>query len=122
MDRQKNGDDANQLTEYHVQLHRTDRRYRFASILVVCLVVAFSVWQLRIGVVAIFTRPDPPWLTILLAIITAIALPSTPVAYWIFRFRLYMRKDHQRVIELETQLDPNRQSSGISKEGKSPHE
>lgn len=37
------------------------------------------------------------------------------------KFRGYMKKDHQRVLELESAVDKTRSSSGLNKDGTSPH-
>jgi len=37
------------------------------------------------------------------------------------KFRQYMETDHQRACELEQSVDPDRSSSGLNKDGTSPH-
>lgn len=62
----------------------------------------------------------PPWLQAL-----ALLAGTVPPSIWMWRiraqFRMYMERDHNRVMALEAKVDASRTSSGINPDGTSPH-
>lgn len=82
--------------------------------------VVACVWIVSRAAVSMTAAPQPPWLTIVLTIMTAIGVGSAPGAWALGKIRFYMKHDHQRVTELEASIDPARSTSGLNKDGTCP--
>ena len=106
-----NEDDDRRATEFVriVEIHRTIRT------IAICVVVAIGIVAVCWAAVRITEKP--PWLVLLLAI-----LAPGGVVYSIIRtFRWYIKRTNQRVVDLEKRLDSDRTSSGLDKNGTTPH-
>jgi hypothetical protein len=82
---------------------------------VVCSLIAFLGWVIAHTIVKILDQP--PWLTMTLVLITALAGPSGVIIVLIRHQRQYTLRNQGRVIDLEKKIDPKRSSSNVLEDG-----
>jgi uncharacterized membrane protein len=113
--------DNRKVTELTVALHRISELHRTVrlGILSACGVIGLG---LILWATVEMEASRPPWLILGLAIVAAVAPNSYLIAKWVRKFRHYMKVDHQRVIEIEKRVDPNRETSGLNRDSTSPYD
>lgn len=83
--------------------------------------VVYSIKIIADAVVRILTAEgDPPWVTIVLAVLTPLLGTGTAgglIVYWIRRFRNHVGTHSDRLKRLEQGTDPNRTSSELERDG-----
>lgn len=109
----KRSDEAVQV----VKINEVSRVLRW--LIVVGGIVA-CVWIITDAVVKIMD--EPAWVTVVAALIVAIAGPSGIIALLIKRQRRYTRHNQERLASLERAADPRRTSSGLRADGTNPPE
>lgn len=104
-----------------VTIKRLHEYYRTLRVVAIGLVITGSIYLTGYWAYEIIElMQSPPWVTIALAAIGAFVAPSALFFRMRQKFRLYVREDMQRTIQLERNLDPNRTSSGLTKDGRTP--
>lgn len=109
------GDDG--LRPEHVEIFRINQWHKTIRTGIITAGVSFGLWVVIDAVVKIVNEPKPAWLMLILALLPAFGIAGPPTILWIRRFRIFMKRDHKRVLELEARLDPNRSTSGIHPDG-----
>ena len=114
--------DEKPLTDAHFQLTRVHERHKTIRWIAVTFGIVVSVWIVANAVVKVMERENPPWVTVVLAIVAALSVGSLPGLTWLRRFRVYIKKHQDRTTELEASVDPSRESSGLEKDGTLPYD
>lgn len=100
----------------YFKIHERHRTLRFTVGAFVALVaLAFICWTV------VKVTEKNPWVEAL-GIVLAVLAGSSPFWIKLRRFRKYMERDHQRTVELEKKVDPNRSSSNLDKDGRFRHD
>lgn len=92
------------------QLHKTIRT------LAVCATISALAWMILTSIVKIMEQGESPWVTIAIAAMSLV-FGSGPIVVMVWRFRLYMKRDHNRTIQLEMSVDAARTSSDTNPDG-----
>jgi hypothetical protein len=104
-----NGANEEQVSDQIVELARIDARVRMTRIVCITLGVTVGMLCLTYGIVTVLDKP--PWVTIVLAFLTAFFGPSGVIAMILRSRRKFVKKHHRRVVMLEKQIEQNRTSS-----------
>lgn len=110
------------LTKNDLDFARTREYQRTIRWGIVAATVGSSIAFIAWAVVRIATDGKSPWFAAILTSLVTGLLGSSPTLYWIVKFRGYMKTDHQRVIGFEVDLNHDRESSEIEKDGTSPND
>lgn len=104
-----------------VTIKRLHEYYRTLRVVAIGLIITGSIYLTGYWAYEIIKlMQEPPWVTIVLTAIGVFVAPSALFLRMRRKFRRYIREDMQRTIELEKKLDPNRTSSGLTKDGRTP--
>ena len=98
----------------YLKVHELHRTIRWAF---VCITIVFCVWLLAPVVEKILVKP--PWLTLSLALVAALAAPASLVKALLGLLHRNIKRLSARAAEREKLSDPNRTSSGLESDGSS---
>jgi hypothetical protein len=101
-----------------VAIIRIHERGKTIRRVVLCLTVVSAIWLIADAYVRV--SENTHWLKVVATAIATILVVLAPLYLCIRRFRFYMKRDHQRTIELELKYDEHRETSGIKKDGVPP--
>ena len=101
------------------RIRETQKTWRW---LIVSVGLVLGIWLVTDAIVKVAQKEIAFWQQLLLAIGVPTVLSLLPTSSWIFRFRSYMKRDHGRIIELESRLDADRESSGTNTDGTVPND
>jgi hypothetical protein len=94
-----------------VEAIRIIERGKTLRAVTICVCITVGVGMIVWGLIQI--ADQPPWLTLSLAILAALAGPSGILYVVIRSWRKYIEESHRRTVQLEQQLFRNRSSSSL---------
>ena len=92
-----------------VELARIITRGSVAKTAIVCATIVSGL--LIVCITAYKMTAKPPWLVVVLSVVTALAGPSCGLGIVIWLRKRYISKHHRDRVVLEKQIDPSRRSS-----------
>jgi hypothetical protein len=110
------------ISKDEVELARVIERSRAIRWTAVSAAIVFSVWIVADATVKIVNRPQPAWLTVVLAILAAVGLGASPTLWILAWVRSFIRRQVVRIAELEQSVDPTRTSSNLRTDGTLPND
>lgn len=110
-------DSPDGLTLDILKVQESHKTYRWISGCVAFMVVA---WAIAHTVVEVAGQPLSVVKWIVWTASVAIGAWTAPPLAWVVRLRFYMKRDHERLKDLEQRCDPGRETSGIRNDGTNP--
>lgn len=102
------GTQKERVTNNQVRLAEINQKFATWRVGIICATILFGI---ALVVFAVIQITQPPWVTVAIALGTAILGPSGLIAL-LMRLRLkYLAKYHRHLAQLEERLDPDRSSS-----------
>ncbi len=103
-------------TRHLLVVHETHRTIRWVT---TCAVIAFGLWLCMPVVEKVLVKP--PWLTLSLALVVALAAPSSVMKAMFGLLHRNIKRLSARSRSYEQKDDPNRTSSDLEPDGSSRH-
>jgi hypothetical protein len=114
--------DDKQKSNYQVQLTLIIEVCRLLRWMTCGGVVCVCVYIIAKSVVSISTQPEPPWVTVTLAIVAALGVGGSPALALLAWVRRFISTQLTAKSELERSVDPDRSSSNLREDGTLPHD
>ena len=95
-------------------------KWKTVRLIVVCIAILIGLGMILHTAEHVLEKPG--WITLVLACLASIAPPSVLLWRTQIKFKAYMKRDHQRTIELEGHIDRQRESSGLNTDGSVPRD
>lgn len=110
------------LDEISLQFFRIKETSRVIRWAIVAIAITVCIWRLSNAWAVVAGAPEPTWVKLVLVILGALGIGALPGIVVFAKFNAYLRYNGERNKNLEIQIDTQRESSGLSKKGDTPHE